>query len=234
VRAGFVPATRRVVFEQIKEFKAAKCPFVNLPEKLHSSDEPSQDNFGEKTLARSCFVVVLPHYLGVLGLKSLTSEGEIISRFPVLLAATDTLLSQAELLPSTREKPVFLFGESLGGYLSIALALRRKEVMAVSEISAGIPTGYSVDRPPPLALLISHGADDPLIPVREAEKLQEFCVQHHFKNEMYIYPRVGHYFDRTTELQCIALTVDFFRKARDGLLKSNVLYSKPRSALPLD
>jgi DNA ligase D-like protein (predicted ligase) len=33
VRAGFVPATRRVVFEQIKGFKAAKCPFVNLPEK---------------------------------------------------------------------------------------------------------------------------------------------------------------------------------------------------------
>jgi DNA ligase D-like protein (predicted ligase) len=33
VRAGFVPATRRKVFEQIKGFKTAKCPFVNLPEK---------------------------------------------------------------------------------------------------------------------------------------------------------------------------------------------------------
>jgi bifunctional non-homologous end joining protein LigD len=33
VRAGFVPATRREVFEQIKGFKTAKCPFVNLPEK---------------------------------------------------------------------------------------------------------------------------------------------------------------------------------------------------------
>ena len=33
VRAGFVPATRRVVFEQIKGLKTAKCPFVNLPEK---------------------------------------------------------------------------------------------------------------------------------------------------------------------------------------------------------
>ncbi len=33
VRAGFVPATRRKVFEAIKQFKTTKCPFVNLPEK---------------------------------------------------------------------------------------------------------------------------------------------------------------------------------------------------------
>jgi DNA ligase D-like protein (predicted ligase) len=33
VRAGFVPATRRAVFEAIKNLKTAKCPFVNLPEK---------------------------------------------------------------------------------------------------------------------------------------------------------------------------------------------------------
>lgn len=33
VRAGFVPAPRRQVFEQIKHLKTEKCPFVNLPEK---------------------------------------------------------------------------------------------------------------------------------------------------------------------------------------------------------
>jgi DNA ligase D-like protein (predicted ligase) len=33
VRAGFVPATRRVVFEQIRGLKTIKCPFINLPEK---------------------------------------------------------------------------------------------------------------------------------------------------------------------------------------------------------
>jgi DNA ligase D-like protein (predicted ligase) len=33
VRAGFVPATRREVFAQIKHLKIAKCPFANLPEK---------------------------------------------------------------------------------------------------------------------------------------------------------------------------------------------------------
>ena len=33
VRAGFMPATRRIVFDAIKHLKSAKCPFVNLPEK---------------------------------------------------------------------------------------------------------------------------------------------------------------------------------------------------------
>jgi DNA ligase D-like protein (predicted ligase) len=32
VRAGFVPATRREVFAQIKDLKIPKCPFANLPE----------------------------------------------------------------------------------------------------------------------------------------------------------------------------------------------------------
>jgi DNA ligase D-like protein (predicted ligase) len=33
VRAGFVPLTRRQVFQRIKPLETAKCPFVNLPEK---------------------------------------------------------------------------------------------------------------------------------------------------------------------------------------------------------
>ena len=33
VRAGFVPATRRQVFEAIRHLKTTKCPFENLPEK---------------------------------------------------------------------------------------------------------------------------------------------------------------------------------------------------------
>ncbi len=32
VRAGFVPATRREVFERIKHLQTSRCPFVNLPE----------------------------------------------------------------------------------------------------------------------------------------------------------------------------------------------------------
>jgi ATP-dependent DNA ligase len=33
VRAGFVPASRREVYKQLKQLKITKCPFVNLPQK---------------------------------------------------------------------------------------------------------------------------------------------------------------------------------------------------------
>jgi DNA ligase D-like protein (predicted ligase) len=33
VRAGFIPATRRDVYEQLKGLKITKCPFANLPQK---------------------------------------------------------------------------------------------------------------------------------------------------------------------------------------------------------
>jgi hypothetical protein len=33
VRAGFLPLTRRQVFERIKFLEITNCPFVNLPEK---------------------------------------------------------------------------------------------------------------------------------------------------------------------------------------------------------
>lgn len=37
VRAGFVPATRRLVFKQLQCLKNSKCPFANLPEKQAGS-----------------------------------------------------------------------------------------------------------------------------------------------------------------------------------------------------
>jgi ATP-dependent DNA ligase len=36
VRNGFVPASRRQLFEKLKLLVISKCPFVNLPEKHRS------------------------------------------------------------------------------------------------------------------------------------------------------------------------------------------------------
>jgi dienelactone hydrolase len=177
---------------------------------LRSSDEPVSDNFGEKTLARSCFAIVLPHYFEAFGYKSMTSEAEMTTRFPQLLAIADTLLTGAESLPWAKHGAVFLYGESLGGYLSVALGLRRSEVRAVSEISGGVPTGYAIGDPHRVAMLISHGSEDTLVSVQSAEDLKQYCVNHHLKVEMNLYPGVGHYLPPTTESKCIATTAHFF------------------------
>jgi hypothetical protein len=44
VRAGFVPATRRVVFAKITGLRIVKCPFANLPEKelLRAFEAPAK------------------------------------------------------------------------------------------------------------------------------------------------------------------------------------------------
>jgi acetyl esterase/lipase len=110
-----------------------------------SADEPANDNFGEKTLARNCFAVVLPHYLEAIGSKSITSRGEMAARFPEILSVADSLLTYAEALPWVRGKPVFLFGESLGGFLSVVLAFERAEVVA------GCPSSWARDMGHPAA-----------------------------------------------------------------------------------
>lgn len=64
-----------------------------------SREEPASDNFGEKSLARHCFAVVLPHYLEAIGQKSITSQQEMALRFPEMLIAVGQLLTDAEALP---------------------------------------------------------------------------------------------------------------------------------------
>jgi bifunctional non-homologous end joining protein LigD len=39
VRAGFIPTTRRHVFETIKHLTSTKCPFVNLPRKSRADGD---------------------------------------------------------------------------------------------------------------------------------------------------------------------------------------------------
>ena len=177
---------------------------------LRSAEEPAHDNFGEKALARSCFTVVLPHYLEGFGLKSMTSTDEMASMFPELLAAADTLLTDAESHTPTKGQPVFLFGESLGGYLSVALALRRREVRAVSEISGGLAEGYAVEKPHQVAMLISHGVNDPLVPVGRAEELKQYCSLHGMEVDAKLYLDVEHYFPPSVEADCIGRTIQFF------------------------
>ncbi len=175
-----------------------------------SRGEPATDNFGEKSLAHNCFAVVLPHYLQAIGQKSITSEQEMTSRFPELLAATESLLTDAEMLPWVKGQPVYLFGESLGGYLSIALSFRRSEVAAASEYGGGMPPGSEVRRTTALRVLISHGEADDLVPVSEAKALQHFCIDRNLSVELNVYPGEGHYLSAPVRTQILSRTVRFF------------------------
>jgi dienelactone hydrolase len=184
---------------------------------LRSAGEPTTDNFGEKTLARNCFAVVLPHYLEALGFKSITSKAEMAARFPAMLAAVESLLDGAETLPWVKGKPVFIFGESLGGYLGIALSFRRSEVSAVSEFSGGLPAGYSLNRSHLPGVLISHGEADTLVPVSEADALKRYCTENGVPVEINLYRAEGHYLSPATQATVLSRTIEFFRTQASGV-----------------
>ena len=175
-----------------------------------TANELAVDNFGEKTLARNCFAVVLPHYLEAVGRTSMTSLQEISSEFPELLAAVDVLLTDAEQFRWMKGRPIFLFGESLGGYLALALAFRRNEVAAISEFSAGMPPGTTYSRDSVPWVLISHGDADTLVPASEAVSLDRYCADHGIPTDIMLYSGEGHYLSKMARQRILSQTIKFF------------------------
>lgn len=172
--------------------------------------EPLSDNFGEKTLARHCFTVFFPHYLEALGVESLLSQQEMQAHSYELRAAVLQLLDEAEALPSVRGKPVFFFGQSLGGYLSVSLAQDRPEVTAVSEISGGLDTSPAPKRTKLPPLLISHGEDDHNVPAAEGKRLAGYWRNHAGAATEHYYKGQSHYISADVLREIEQNTAQFF------------------------
>lgn len=187
---------------------------------IHPAGAPATDNFGEHFLARQCLLVALPHYIQAFGYSSFWSQQQILALFPHIFDVVSRLLDTAETLPQVRGQPVFLFGQSLDGYLGLALALRRAEVRAVSDFSGGFPRGYSLDRSGPLNILVSHGEVDSVIPVSQAYMLQRYCRHHGIAVQLKVYPDQGHYFTSAATSEVIENTASLFvtlSRARTGI-----------------
>jgi carboxymethylenebutenolidase len=172
--------------------------------------EPASDNFGEKTLARACFTVVFPHYLEALGVESLLTPEEMHARSKLLLLAVTQLLDEAEALPTVKRMHVFLFGQSLGGYLSVSLVLSRPEIAAVSEISGGIESSSNSKRKKLPPLLVSHGEDDRNVPAAEGKRLAGFWRDHGGVASEHYYKGQIHYISEDVLREIERNTVQFF------------------------
>jgi len=108
-------------------------------------------------------------------------------------------------------QPVFLFGNSLGGYLSVALAFRRSEIAAISVVSCGRPEGHLTDRPRKLRVLISEGADDTIVPPSEAEALAQYCRTYGLAIEIDMYAGENHYLSQGMKAEVLNKTVRLFK-----------------------
>ncbi|MGO8758913.1 MAG: dienelactone hydrolase family protein [Terracidiphilus sp.] len=171
---------------------------------------PEDDNFGEKTFATHCYVVVLPHYFEAIGRSSITDLDEARRDFPKLRAVLDDILSEAAALRRVRGRPILLYGESFGGYLAVSIGFRDPRVLAVSEFSGGLPGQDIEPQNRFLSLLIQHGAEDKLVPNSAALGLQEYAGARGAKVQIHIYAGQGHYFDAAARMAVLDRTLAFF------------------------
>lgn len=174
---------------------------------------PEEDNFGEKTFAAHCYVVVLPHYFDALGRASMTNLAEARKDFPALRSVLEGVMAKSMLLPSVKGCPVVLFGESYGGFLAVSLGFRDPTVVAVSEFSGGLPLEDMEAHNSSLSLLIQHGAEDTLVPPANSIDLENYAKSHGAKVEKHIYAGQQHYFDKATQAAVLQSTLAFFDAA---------------------
>jgi dienelactone hydrolase len=170
---------------------------------------PDQDNFGELTFAKNCYTVILPHYLASVGLNSIQSRPQIEELMPTLLDALQVVFHQF-LQGASASVRVGVYGESLGGYLAVALASREPQVVAVSEFSGGLPQTLMAVSGRQTKILIQHGADDTLVPVVEADALANYYRRITRDVQVRIYSGQGHYFDTATRNAVLDESLTFF------------------------
>lgn len=98
---------------------------------------------------------------------------QLIERhFPVWLEVLADALSYAEARPEVDASRIGLLGVSLGAYLSLSLATYDHRVAAVVDLFGGIPEFFLEKARAMPPVLILHGEDDSVVPVREAYKLE--------------------------------------------------------------
>lgn len=169
---------------------------------------PQQDNFGENQIASSGYIVLLPHYFDSTGRAAVLDREVISQQWSTWLQALEDAVDYVCQIPGADEDRIALYGESLGGYLAIALAARDSRVRAVSEFAAGMPPGEALHHLPPI--LIQHGEDDDVVPVSEAYTLAKELKRLGVPFVQKTYPGVSHYASRQTQHDLAEQTILFF------------------------
>ena len=170
-----------------------------------------------ESLVDAGYSVFIPHYFDDTGKWSPADDPKkFLGYIKTLNDATRYIARQAEV--HTNE--IGVVGISLGGYLSLGLAeearshpphLRSLAIRAVVEIYGGMP-GFAIPRmttmPP---ILILHGADDNLVPVGEAYKVERLLKSKAMPYQIQIYPHQGHGFSGDALEDANRRTVVFLR-----------------------
>ncbi len=158
--------------------------------------------------------VYAPHYFDKTGTDRATTKIILDGRhFIAWLKTIQDALDYIAGRPQVDSTRIGVLGVSLGGYLAVALGIEDRRIRALVEVSGGIPLGWE-DRLQSSAapMLILHGAQDRVVPVSEAHKLQKLLRERHVRHEVEIFPQETHWFSLGARLQLLMRCGEFLGK----------------------
>ncbi len=167
----------------------------------------SLDNLGENYLACNGFRVFIPHYLDVSGLKSVLSISKMEHDG---FKWVEVVLQVERLIKGTSpHESLFLYGQSLGGYIALRAAMYAPTPSGLSLLSAGLrlPDKLNLQNFPPV--LLQHGKIDEVVPLAESERLYAQLPLSK-GNRLIIYPSCGHNLFYGTNGEVTRTTAQFF------------------------
>lgn len=144
-----------------------------------------------RKLAAEGFVAHLVHYFDATGTRRADKQ-TMINKFPNWIQTLADGLTYLARQPNVDSKHLGLVGFSLGGYLSVSLAMYDPRVSAVVEYFGGLPSPLAKDLRELPPTLILHGEDDKVVPVAEARTLASRFRAKQLTHELKIYQGQGH------------------------------------------
>jgi len=215
---SFVSGGKTIGVEQFQPAASGRFPIIVM---IHGSGGlltrrdaafPKNDNFGEIRLACRGYVAVLVHYFDRSGILSTTDEHYMEAESDKWLETLRAAVDYASLLPKGDTARIGLFGESLGGYLALALAMQDTRIRAVVEYGGGIRQreGEDPKKLPPVMIL--HGDADKIVPPSEAARLAAILEQNGSAYQTRIFPGFNHYPSRAALAEVQEEAIRFFNE----------------------
>jgi dienelactone hydrolase len=207
---------RAIRIEKFEPKRVGKYPVVILVHGsggllTHTGSEmPPEENFGEMRIACAGYVSLLVHYFDLNGILSTTDKAYMQNQFSGWLEVLERTVDYASTMRKGDSRHIGIFGESLGGYLALSLAMKEMRIKSLSEYGGGlrIMKGDDPNKLPPV--LIQHGDADTIVPVEEAVHLAKVLSHNSLHYEIKIYKGLNHYPSTKFREQVEDLSIQFF------------------------
>jgi carboxymethylenebutenolidase len=131
--------------------------------------------------------------------------------YPQWLATIGDALEHLRSRPKVDAGRIALLGISLGAFLALSAGVNAaNRIKAIVEISGGMPEDYahevSGNFPPTLIL---HGTGDSVVPVSQAQSLDQLLTRAHVPHSLELLEGQGHWFDGGAQMRILMAIARF-------------------------